>query len=39
MIMMQRCKDNSSKVESGQEWNFNDITDHQNRMLGLMIGS
>ncbi len=39
MIMMQRCKDNSLKTESGQEWNFDDITNHQNRMLGLMIGS
>ena len=36
MIMMQKCKDNQNSRASGQEWNFDDITNHQDRMLNLL---
>lgn len=32
MIMMQMCKDNSGKRESGDEWNWDDISVHQKNM-------
>ena len=37
MIMMQRCKDNQERREPGQEWVFEDIKDHQERMLKLLL--
>jgi hypothetical protein len=39
MIMMQICKDNiaSNKRSSGQEWNFDDIVRHQEKMLDLLL--
>jgi hypothetical protein len=44
MIMMQTCKDNESKQNNGigrkpeQEWNFEDIMDHQSKMVEILIG-
>ena len=37
MIMMQRCKDNQNSREPGQEWIFEDIKDHQKRMLKILL--
>ena len=37
MIMMQRCKDNQDGREPGQEWIFEDIKDHQDRMLKVIL--
>lgn len=39
MIMMQKCKDNQdSKVRNpGQEWNFEDIKGHQEKMLEVLL--
>ncbi|WP_311142074.1 hypothetical protein [Lancefieldella rimae] len=36
MIMMQTCKGNEGKREPGAEWNFDDIKDHQKRMVELL---
>jgi uncharacterized protein with ParB-like and HNH nuclease domain len=36
MIMMQTCKDNLDDREPGQEWNFDDITAHQEKMLNIL---
>ena len=38
MIMMQKCKDNQNKNtrEPGQEWNFDDIIAHQDKMLNIL---
>jgi len=41
MIMMQICIDNETKVtglarDGGLEWNFEDIKDHQEKMLGII---
>lgn len=36
MIMMQKCKDNSSDREVGKEWIFDDIKEHQDKMLTVM---
>jgi len=36
MLMMQKCKDNQSTRNTGQEWNFDDITAHQNKMLNIL---
>ncbi|MUG73215.1 DUF262 domain-containing protein [Paenibacillus validus] len=38
MIMMQKCKDNQNLRASGQEWNFEDIKAHQERMLEVLLG-
>lgn len=40
MIMMQKCKDNEVlKVrEAGQEWDFDDIKEHQENMLKVLLG-
>jgi hypothetical protein len=39
MIMMQMCKDNIDKhIREGQEWNFEDIKAHQEKMLGILFG-
>lgn len=37
MIMMQRCKDNQDRREPGREWVFEDIKNHQERMLKMMF--
>jgi uncharacterized protein with ParB-like and HNH nuclease domain len=38
MIMMQMCKDNTAlnSRELGQEWNLDDIKEHQNKMLRIL---
>lgn len=38
MIMMQICKDNQNSRGAGQEWNFDDIKAHQERMLEILLG-
>ena len=38
MIMMQICKDNQTKRKPGQEWNFDDVKAHQDRMLEILLG-
>lgn len=38
MIMMQKCKDNQNARPVGQEWNFDDIKSHQERMLEVLLG-
>ncbi|MDR0288195.1 MAG: DUF262 domain-containing protein [Clostridiales bacterium] len=35
-IMMQMCKDNQNDRDSGQEWNFEDIKAHQEKMLTIL---
>lgn len=35
MIMMQKCKDNQYSRTAGQEWNYDDIKDHQEKMLKI----
>ena len=37
MIMMQKCKDNQERREPGLEWVFEDIKDHQERMLKMLL--
>ncbi|MBV5284427.1 MAG: DUF262 domain-containing protein [Paludibacter sp.] len=37
MIMMQKCKDNQNTREPGQEWNFDDIKAHQEKMLKVLL--
>ena len=37
MIMMQKCKDNQEGREPGREWVFEDIKDHQERMLKMLL--
>ena len=36
IIMMQKCKGNQNSREPGQEWNFDDIIAHQNKMLSIL---
>ncbi len=36
MIMMQKCKDNQTKRESGFEWTFEDIKEHQQKMMKFL---
>ena len=41
MIMMQKCKDNDKQEaqkarDAGKEWNFEDIKDHQNKMVDVL---
>ncbi|MCX8518991.1 MAG: DUF1524 domain-containing protein, partial [Methylophilaceae bacterium] len=40
MIMMQKCKDNERREvrKAGQEWNFDDIKEHQENMLKVLLG-
>ena len=38
MIMMQICKDNNGTRIPGQEWNFDDIKTHQEKMLEILLG-
>jgi hypothetical protein len=37
MIMMQTCKDNQNGRDAGQEWIFQDIIEHQSKMLAIML--
>ncbi len=37
MIMMQKCKDNQERRDSGQEWIFEDIKDHQKKMQKILL--
>ena len=37
MIMMQICKDNLGKKQNGNEWTFEDIKNHQNCMLDILL--
>lgn len=37
MIMMQKCKDNQNTRATGQEWNFEDIKEHQEKMLEILL--
>jgi hypothetical protein len=37
MVMMQKCKDNQINREGGQEWNYDDIKGHQEKMLALLL--
>jgi hypothetical protein len=37
MIMMQKCKDNQSARKEGQEWNFDDIKEHQAKMIEVLL--
>ena len=36
--MMQKCKDNQNDRGVGQEWNFKDIKEHQDKMLEVLLG-
>ena len=36
MIMMQVCKDNQDNRKYGDEWNFNDIKNHQKNILNIL---
>ena len=36
-IMMQICEDNKSARVNGQEWNFKDIQEHQEKMLKILV--
>lgn len=36
MVMMQKCKDHQSTRAAGQEWIFEDIKEHQEKMLGVL---
>jgi hypothetical protein len=37
MIMMQKCKDNQFNREGGQEWNYDDIKTHQDKMIEVLF--
>ncbi|MCG2729348.1 MAG: DUF262 domain-containing HNH endonuclease family protein [Acetobacterium sp.] len=37
MIMMQKCKDNQKVRVTGQEWNFDDIKIHQEKMMQVFF--
>jgi hypothetical protein len=37
LIMLQKCKDNEGKRVAGQEWNFEDIHEHQNKMVEMLL--
>lgn len=38
MIMMQKCKNNQNRRVAGQEWNFEDIKEHQKKMVDVILG-
>jgi uncharacterized protein with ParB-like and HNH nuclease domain len=38
MIMMQKCNDNQYTRAAGQEWIFNDIEEHQEKMIRVLLG-
>lgn len=37
VIMMQICKDHENDRKPGQEWNFNDIKEHQGKMENIVF--
>lgn len=37
LIMLQKCKDNEGKRVAGHEWTFEDMCEHQKKMVGLAI--
>ncbi len=37
MIMMQKCRDNQSVRSAGLEWTFDDIVEHQEKMLDILF--
>lgn len=37
MIMMQKCKDNQNTRGAGQEWNFDDIKEHQAKIIEVLL--
>ena len=37
MIMMQKCKDNRESRDANHEWNYEDIEQHQKKMLDIML--
>ena len=37
LIMMQKCKDNEGKRLDGQEWTFEDIREHQKKMVEILL--
>lgn len=37
IIMMQKCRDNQSIRKSGHEWNFDDIKEHQIKMVEIFL--
>ncbi|HIT89668.1 MAG TPA: DUF262 domain-containing protein [Candidatus Merdenecus merdavium] len=37
MVMMQMCKDNENIRDSGEEWKFEDIKKHQEKMVALLM--
>ena len=37
IIMLQKCKDNEGKRVAGQEWTFEDIREHQNKMVEILL--
>lgn len=38
LIMMQRCKDNEGKRPAGREWLADDIREHQEKMVRVLLG-
>ncbi len=38
MIMMQKCKDNLYTQKKEHAWDFDDIIEHQEKMLALLVG-
>ena len=38
-IMMQKCKDNENDRSLGDEWNFEDIKEHQDKMLNILFAN
>ena len=37
LIMLQKCKDNEGKRANGQEWTFEDIHEHQTKMVEILL--
>ena len=37
LIMLQKCKDNEGKRVAGQEWTFDDIREHQTKMVDILL--
>lgn len=37
MIMMQKCKDNRESRDANHEWNYEDIEQHQKKMVDIML--
>jgi len=37
IIMLQKCKDNEGRRANGQEWTFEDIREHQKKMVEILL--